>query len=257
MLQSTGSQRVRRNWATKQQSNFPFLSTLLGFLGLTSSLLWSTQSAAVPSWPLFYCSEAINLFSSRTQIYIPRLQAHWSTEHPVASANRLQGQGEGDTPLPQVPQDWSMWWPGPEPWSNPQNVIRTRQNSCTLWTQKPQAWGKHVHPEPASLVSQLGALLCSSSLSPSPRGLFPVLWISESSISAAELTPLEENNWGLTEMVEMQKNVKGQPWTHMKAGRSPWNPEQARVVTEGEITRVPRGLGGSRKITQSRWLLGE
>lgn len=77
-----------------------------------------------------------------------------------------------------------------------------------------------------------------------------MLWISESSISTAELTPLEENNWGLTEMVEMQKNVKGRPWTHMKAGSSPWNPEQARVVTEGEITRVPRGLGGSRKITE-------
>ena len=43
----------------------------------------------------------------------------------------------------------------------------------------------------------------------------------------------------------------------MKVGSSPWNPEQARVVTEGEITHVPRALGGSRKITQSHRLLGE
>lgn len=83
-----------------------------------------------------------------------------------------------------------------------------------------------------------------------------MLWISESSISTAELMPLEENNWVPTELVEMQ-NVKGRPWTHMKVGSSPWNREQARVVTEGEITRVPRGLRGSRKVTQSRWLLGE
>lgn len=58
-------------------------------------------------------------------------------------------------------------------------------------------------------MSQLGAVLCSSSLSPSPGVHFLVLWISESSITTAELTPLEENNWVLTELVDMQKNMKG------------------------------------------------
>ena len=98
------SQRVRRNWETEQQSNFPFLSALLGFLGLTSSLLWSTQSAAVPSWPLFYCSGAINHFYSRTQITYPscRPTEALNTQLPQQTGYRVKVKVI-HTPAPGAP----------------------------------------------------------------------------------------------------------------------------------------------------------
>ena len=55
----------------------------------------------------------------------------------------------------------------------------------------------------------------------------------------------------------MQKDVRGGLWTRVKVGSSHWNPTQARAVTDREMTGVPRGLGGSREITQCPRLLQE
>lgn len=80
--------------------------------------------------------------------------------------------------------------------------------------------------------------------------------ISESSISTAELMPLEENSRALTAGGDAEGR-KGGLWTRVKVGSSHWNPTQARAVTDREMTGVPRGLGGSREITQCHRLLQE
>lgn len=89
---------------------------------------------------------------------------------------------------------------------------------CALSTQKSL-------PQWAFVTSWINLEFSSSHPAWAPSHPFSSLcsWVLASSVSTAELTPLEENSWVETELMEIQNGVREGLPTHMKVDGSFWN----------------------------------